>query len=72
MTIILKAYDSAINMNEKLDSKLTILRLRFKDCKLKIESLEHELVIAKVEYVILNEKCVISVSERNLLLNDNT
>lgn len=71
MTGILKAYESSIDVSEKMDSELTRFRLCFEDFKLKIESLESEFVKAKHECIILNEKCDISVSERNLVVNNN-
>lgn len=40
MTVIIKAYDSATDVSEKLDSELTRLRLHSEDHKLKIDSLE--------------------------------
>lgn len=52
MTIILKAYESAIDVNEKLDR----LRLHFKDLKLRLGSSQRGLVIAKDECILLNEK----------------
>lgn len=71
MTIIYKAYDSALEVGEKLDNELTRLRLWFEDRKLKIESLEWELLMAKDKCIILNDKREISISERNILFCDN-
>ena len=64
MIVILKVYESIIDMSEKLDNELTRLRLHFENRKVKIESLERELVIAKDECIILNDKCSISISEK--------
>ena len=47
------------------------LRLHFKDKKLKIESLERELVMSQDECIILKDKCEITYSERNALVSDN-
>ena len=71
MSTIYQAYDSAIEASEKKDSELNRLRLRFEDKKLKIESLEHELVMSKDECIILKEKCEITYSERNILISNN-
>lgn len=38
---------------------------------LRIESLERELVIDKDECIILNEKCGISITKRNISVSDN-
>ena len=62
MIVIHKSYESTIKVSEKLDSELTRLRLSFEDRKLKIESAERELLMAKDECIILNEKCAISIS----------
>ncbi|XP_052621758.1 uncharacterized protein LOC128127334 [Lactuca sativa] len=56
MNIIYKAYESAIEASENKDCELSRLRLRFEDKKLKIESLEHELVMSKDECIILQDK----------------
>lgn len=71
MKAIIKALESRIDVSEKLDRELARLRLNFEDFKRKIESLERELVIAKDEFIILNGKCVILVSGKNILFNDN-
>ena len=71
MNTIYKAYESAIEASEKKDCELNRLRLHFEDKKLKIESLEHELVMSKDECIILKDKCEITYSERNILISDN-
>mgnify|MGYP001545747934 FL=1 len=63
MNTIYKAYESTIEASEKKDCELSRLRLRFEDKKLKIESLEHELVMSKDECIILKDKCEITYSE---------
>ena len=60
MNTIYKAFESAINVSEKKECELNRLRLRFEDKKLKIESLERELVMSKDECIILKDKCEIN------------
>lgn len=66
MKVIHKAYESVPEVSEKLNSELTRLILLSDDRKIKIDSLEIELIMVKVECIILNDKCGILVSERNL------
>ena len=56
MSTIYKAYESAIDVSEK-ECELNRLRLCFEDKKLKIESLERELVMSNDECIILKDKC---------------
>ena len=71
MDTIYKAYESAIEASEKKDCELNRLRILFEVRKLKIESLEHELVMSKDECIVLKDKCEISYSKRNILIFDN-
>ena len=67
----LRAYQRAIEDREEIFNELTRLRSRHEDRKLRIDSLERELMIAKDECIIVNDKCNVSVRERNILLADN-
>ena len=52
---IYRAYKSSIEASEKKESELIRLRLCFKDKKLKIESLERELVMSQDECIMLKD-----------------
>ncbi|KAL4573036.1 hypothetical protein LXL04_019829 [Taraxacum kok-saghyz] len=67
----LKAYQRALEDRDEIFNELTRLRSRHEDRKLKIDSLERELIIAKDDCIIVNDRCMISLNERNILLADN-
>lgn len=71
MIVVLKAYEISVDDHEKMNNELIRHRMRFEGRKLKIDSLENEIVIAKDEYIILSDKYALSLSETNVLVFDN-
>lgn len=68
--VIHKAYESGIEVSEKMDSEFTRCRLHFEYRKLKIKLLEKELVMLNNEYIILKDKWEITFRERNILVSN--
>ena len=71
LSAALSAYQSVLKEREGFYAELIATRERLEEKKLKIDTLDRQIVILQSDLMLTNEKCQLSLLERKKLMDDN-